>query len=167
MPMCPNIDVSASVLRRLETLGGPLFTPSEVIERLLDQVASGDLSDGVSELGGPSHEVSRARPPRSRGVDLLISGHRITAVTVPDMYLQVLQWLVDGKRMDKVQSSIPFRTSKQRFLIAKSPRHPSGKDFVSEVQYKGYYMEAHKNYENALSGLKQFLEPHGYSVDYA
>ena len=83
------------------------------------------------------------------------------------MYRQVLQWLVDGKRLEKVQASIPFRTSKQRYLIAKSPKHPSGNDFVSEVKYKGYYMEAHKNYENALSGLKQFLEPHGYSVSYA
>ena len=82
------------------------------------------------------------------------------------MYLQVLQWLVDGKRMDKVEDSIPFRTSKQRYLIAKSPKHPSGKDFVSEVKYKGYYMEAHKNYENALSGLQQFLGPKGYFVSY-
>lgn len=164
--MCPNIDVSAAVLRRLETLGGPLFSPSEVIERLLDQVASSGLDESESGPGEPSPEVLRSRPPRSRGVDLLINGHRITAVTVPDMYLQVLQWLVDGKRIDKVQGSIPFRTSKQRYLIAKSPKHPSGKDFVSEVKYKGYYMEAHKNYENALSGLKQFLEPHGYSVSY-
>lgn len=164
--MCPNIDVSDAVLSRLETLGGPLFSPSEVIERLLDQVAGSSVNQSDVGPGEPSHDVLRSRPPRSRGVDLLISGHRITAVTVPDMYLQVLQWLVDGKRMDKVQSSIPFRTSKQRYLIAKSPKHPSGNDFVSEVKYKGYYMEAHKNYENALSGLKQFLEPHGYSVSY-
>jgi hypothetical protein len=164
--MCPNIDVSDAVLRRLETLGGPLFSPSEVIERLLDQVASSGLDQSDPAPEEPSHEAPTSRPPRSRGADLLISGHRITAVTVPDMYLQVLQWLVDGKRMDKVQSSIPFRTSKQRYLIAKSPKHPSGNSFVSEVKYKGYYMEAHKNYENALSGLKQFLEPHGYSVSY-
>ena len=165
--MCPNIDVSATVLRRLETLGGPLFSPSEVIERLLDQVAaSGASTDGSTMTVQPTGTL-RQRPPRSRGVDLLIDGHRISAVSVPDMYRQVLQWLVDGKRLEKVQASIPFRTSKQRYLIAKSPKHPSGNDFVSEVKYKGYYMEAHKNYENALSGLKQFLEPHGYSVSYA
>ena len=164
--MCPTIDVSGSVLRRLEALGGPLFSASEVIERLLDQVADGTGENGAIEPARPVAEVLRSRPPRSRGVDLLIDDHRISAVTVPDMYLQVLQWLVDGKRLEKLQASIPFRTSKRRYLIAKSPKHPSGNDFVSEVEYKGYFMEAHKNYENALSGLKQFLEPHGYSVRY-
>ena len=164
--MCPNIDVSPAVLSRLETLGGPLFSPSEVIERLLDQVAGGVTAESHLVPVEPSAAETRSRPPRSRGVELVISGHRISAVTVPDMYLQVLQWLVDGKRIDKVQGSVPFRTSKRRYLIAKSPKHPSGNDFVSEVKYKGYYMEAHKNYENALSGLKQFLEPHGYSVSY-
>lgn len=168
--MCPNIDVSADVFRRLEALGGRLFTPSEVIGRLLEQVEGSDAAK-VAEVPLksplPPTVVQRARPPRTRGVELLISGHRISAVTVPDMYLQVLQWLVDGKRIEKVQASIPFRTSKQRFLIAKTPKHPSGNDFVSEVTYKGYYMEAHKNYENALSGLRLFLEPYGYSVGYA
>lgn len=165
--MCPNIDVSAAVLRRLETLGGPLFRPSEVIERLLDQVAG--RASVLGETGGtqPLADTARPRVPRSRGVDLSIDSHRISAVSVPDMYVQVLKWLVDGKHLEKVQGSIPFRTSKQRYLIAKSPKHPSGNDFVSEVKYKGYYMEAHKNYENALSGLKQFLEPHGYKVSYA
>lgn len=164
--MCPTIELSAAVLRRLETLGGPLFTPSEVIERLLDQVAESATASSAA-VPVQTAESSRSRAPRSRGVDLLIDGHRMSAVSVPDMYLQVLRWLVDGKRLEKVQASIPFRTSKQRYLIAKSPKHPSGNDFVSEVKYKGYYMEAHKNYENALSGLKQFLEPHGYSVRYA
>lgn len=165
--MCPNIDVSAAVLRRLETLGGPLFSPSEVIERLLDQAVGSPPAIGDTQAIKPVAEVVRSRAPRSRGVDLLIDGHRISAVSVPDMYVQVLQWLVDGKHLGKVQGSIPFRTSKQRYLIAKSPKHPSGNDFVSEVKHKGLYMEAHKNYENALSGLKQFLEPHGYSVSYA
>src|SRR5690606_39663509 len=134
--MSPNIEVSAAVFRRLEVLGGPLFTPSEVVERLVAQVADSGLVSGPGELKA-STAIGRPRPPRSRGVDLMIDDHRITAVSVPDMYLQVLQWLVDGKRMDKVQGSIPFRTSKQRYLIAKSPKHPSGKDFVSEVKYKG------------------------------
>ena len=162
--MCPNIDISTAALRRLEALGGPLFTPSEVIERLLDQVEGSTLPAG--EAVHPAISV-RDRTPRSRGVDLLISGHRISAVSVPDMYLQVLKWLIDGRRLEKVQGSIPFRTSKQRFLIAKSAKHPTGNKFVSPVEYKGYFMEAHKNYENALSGLKQFLGTHGYDVTYA
>jgi hypothetical protein len=96
----------------------------------------------------------------------MIDDHLISAVTVPDMYLQVLQWLVDGKRIEVLESSIPFRTSSQRFLISKSSKHPNGKHFVKEVKHKDYYMEAHKNYENALSGLKQFLEPRGFRVRY-
>ena len=161
--MCPNIDVSAAALRRLEALGGRLFSPSEVIERLLDQVEGSTVPAPDVFVPSPS---GRDRAPRSRGVDLMISGHRISAVSVPDMYLQVLKWLIEGKRLEKVQDSIPFRTSKQRYLIAKSDKHPTGNKFVSSVEYKGYFMEAHKNYENALSGLQQFLGPHGYEVTY-
>jgi len=82
------------------------------------------------------------------------------------MYKQVLEWLISGKHMDRLDSSIPYKTSNQRFLIAKKPKHPSGNDFVSPVAHGGYFMEAHKNYENALSGLQQFLGPRGIRAEY-
>jgi hypothetical protein len=163
--MSPKIDVSETVFRRLEALGGPLFEPAEVIERLLNQI-EGMTSGAAPKVGASAPLGGSKRPPRSRGVELRLDGERISAVSVPDMYMQVLQWLVDGKRIEKVRTSIPFRTSQQRYLISTSPTHPKGNEFVKPIKYKGYYMEAHKNYENALSGLKQFLEPHGYSVTY-
>ena len=88
------------------------------------------------------------------------------AVSVRDLYNQVLGWLVDEKMIAKVESSLPHRTSKQRYLISKKPIHPNGNPFVVPVEYKGYFMEAHKNYENAMAGLKQLGKLGGFKVEY-
>jgi hypothetical protein len=163
----PTIDVPSDLLRRLQDLGGKLFTPAEVIERLLAQLPPDDSSAAAKRpTSPPPGPGSRMRVPRSRGVELTLNGDRISAVTVPDMYKQVLAWLIAKKHMEHLEPSIPYRTSNQRYLIAKKPKHPNGNEFVSPVGHGGYFMEAHKNYENALHGLQQFLGPRGIKVEY-
>lgn len=171
--MAPTIEVSSALLDRLESLAGPLFSPSDVIERLINQ-AQPNLDPGnfVASIGAPgrTHDMDGSgqppRAPRSRGAEIEINGQRMTAVSVPDMYLQVLKLLVDEKHIEKLDPRIPFKTSNQRYLIAKSPVHPNSNQFVKPVEYRGYFMEAHKNYENAMSGLSRFLRSVGIKIRY-
>lgn len=162
--MSPTIEVSRSIYDRLGELAGQLFTREEVLERLL----SAHLSQAAGRLepGSASAGSRRIRVPRERGVEVTLAGQRISAVSVRDLYAQALRVLVDGGYISKIEKSIPFRTSAQRFLIAKRPTHPNANDFVVPVPYKGYFMEAHKNYENALSGLSQLCKVAGAALEY-
>ena len=59
-----------------------------------------------------------------------------------------------------------MRTSGERFLIALKPVHPSGKPFVVQVEYRGFYMEAHKDYKNAIAHLRILCNRLGLSLNY-
>jgi hypothetical protein len=161
-----NIEVSETAYARLLELGGGLFSLSEVVDRLL---ARGPL---------PTIQVTTARPPsahdpatgqlhrspRERGISIMFGDLRIDAVSVRDLFDKVLRWLVDEGGIKRVDAVLPLRTSNKRYLLARKPVHPGGNDFVVPVTYKGYSMEAHKNYENALSGLRQVAKLGGFSL---
>ena len=150
--MPPVIEVSQSVYDQLKKLSGPLFSVSEVIDRLLNP--PDDRAPNPTE-NNPDAAPPTSRVARERGATLVFGKHVVQAISVRDMYLQILQHLVHTGLMSKLGSKIPYRTSSQRYLLAKEPIHPNGNSFVAAVGYKGYYMEAHKNYQNALSGLQQ------------
>ena len=50
-----------------------------------------------------------------------------------------------------------FGTSRQRYLIAKRPVHPTGNSFVVPVECGGFFMEAHKDYTNAKRHLAKLV----------
>ncbi|MCC7130161.1 MAG: hypothetical protein IT297_07150, partial [Anaerolineae bacterium] len=52
---------------------------------------------------------------------------------------------------------LPFATSAKRYLLASQPIHPTGEKFTLEVEYKGYYLEAHKERDIGLKHLQKLL----------
>ncbi len=95
-----------------------------------------------------------------------LGDHRINAISVRDLFEQVLKWIVDEGLDMKLEPLLPYRTSNQRYLIARKPKHPGGNPFVAPASYNGYHMEAHKNYENAIRQLKGLVAELGISFEY-
>ena len=104
--------------------------------------------------------------PRQRGVVVKLGEVTIRAISVSDLYTETLKYLHQKGFLDKVKQHIPLATSKQRYLIAESPVHPNGKEFVVPVEYKGYYMEAHKDYKNGIRHLCKMLDFCGVTLTY-
>lgn len=90
----------------------------------------------------------------------------IVAGTVGDLYYQALKYLYDNNYLSKIEDQIPFATSSKRFLIAKEPIHQRGNPFRCPIEYKGYFMETHKNYEQALKQLEVLVNECGLSIKY-
>jgi len=97
---------------------------------------------------------------------VVINGNTINAETVWDLYEQTLKLLSDRGYLDRLEPHIPFKTSAKRYLIAKEPKHPSGRDFVVPIQYRGFYMESHKDYKTAINHLGQLLSKCGLAIRY-
>lgn len=110
--------------------------------------------------------LTHQRDSKQRGAVVTINNITITASTVSDLYLQTLTYLFNSNLIDRVKSHIPYATSSVRFLISTDPHHQAGNEFRSPIEYNGYYMEAHKDYKNALSHLEKFLKTCGISMKY-
>lgn len=171
--MSKNIEVSDPLYERLQSLAGQLFTMDEVIEKLLRSAPCSSAVDSalVTSPSPSPHSSRRAdlnvlqrRAPRQRGITIEVSGHRIDANTIPDLYKQVLTLVLDKCDSQKLNSIVPYLTSPERFLIACEPRHPNSKKFFAPIQVGHYYMETHKNYETALKHLDKFLAKLGLDL---
>lgn len=163
------IRIPESTFQRLQKLAAPLVdTPASVIEKLLD------FYDTQEDKDLPEIEVSGAhlpddlsgRVPRQRGVTVQVDGQAIKAVSVPDLYDQILRFICDKGHIKKLKRHLPLATSSKRYLIATDPVHPNGKNFVLPVKYKGYCMEAHKDYKNGVNHLRKMLDLCGLSLSY-
>lgn len=165
--MSKVIRVPTSVYNRLQALAEPFVdTPGTVISRLLDD-HDGRGASSPSSPPSPLVADLDEREPRSRGVTVELDGQPIEAASVPDLYEQVLRFLVDEGVVGGLEGDLPIATSRKRYLLARSPVHPNGNDFVNPVAYQGYYMEAHKDYKNALRHLnKRVLAPLGIELEY-
>ena len=168
--MSKVIRIPDTIFKRLQKFAVPLEdTPADVIQKLLDFCESNpsfsklptaknvQLNENVL-IGG------NIRQPRQRGVVVRICWEddnlkEIRATSVSDLYLQVMKYLCDSQKkfMEELDSDIPYSTSSVRYLVAREPTHPTGKPFRQKVEYRGYFMEAHKDYKNALSHLRGFL----------
>lgn len=164
-----SIRVSGETMERLKACAQPFVDkgPEDVIRRLLKMYESsaGKASNSSENASGDGGRSTGSRVPRERGVRVRIFGREIQAVSVGDLYKQVLTLLVD-KHKPALQRIIPYKTSSQRFLIAMQPIHPSGNRFVVPVDHHGFYMEAHKDYANAIRHLQTFVERLGFKLEY-
>ena len=106
------------------------------------------------------------RDSKQKGAVVTIDDTTLTASSVSDLYLQTLKYLFDSNLIDHVKQNVPYATSSVRFLISTDPHHQSGNKFRLPIEYKGYYMEAHKDYKNALNHLEAFLKTSGISMKY-
>ena len=175
------IRIPESIFQKLQQLAMPLVdTPANVIARLLDfYEKKTNLSipepKGVSKESHIMQETSYSstslnklmyREPRQRGVVVKINGHLFKAVSVSDLYGQVLRFLHENGYLEKIKKHLPLFTSKARYLISTKPVHPKGNEFWEPVEYKGYYMEAHKDYKNGINHLQKLLDLCGLSLTY-
>ncbi|MCH8910945.1 MAG: hypothetical protein IH867_09415 [Chloroflexi bacterium] len=171
--MTPLLPVSEKTYRLLTELGQGLFNETEVMERLVSNAVVNqprtpelpskplqDIDDPVLRTQSsiqPPNQGLPGRFPRQRGIEIAIGTHRIFGGSVSDLFEQVLRHLVDSGLMSEILPHIPFGISSKRFLISRTPTHPAGHDFFVPVNYGGYYMEAHRSYKNAISGLNKLL----------
>jgi len=171
--MTPLLPVSEKTYRSLTELGQGLFNETEVLDRLVSNAVAkqpltpespaasiSDVPDPVQKPSSPVQSQNQGLPgrfPRQRGIAIAIGTHRIFGESVSDLYEQVLRHLVDSKLISELMPHIPFGISSRRYLISRTPKHPAGHDFVIPVNYGGFYMEAHKSYQNAISGLNKML----------
>ncbi|MDL1969821.1 MAG: hypothetical protein LWW94_02390 [Candidatus Desulfofervidaceae bacterium] len=176
------IRISESIFQRLQKLAVPLVdTPASVIEKLLDYYDSHQNDAGVLPIKSDSNLDSKSpnllinsgfandlssRLPRQRGVVVEVEGRTFKAESVADLYSQILKFICDNGYIEKLKSHLPLRTSSKRYLISTKPIHPSGREFWVPVEYKGYYMEAHKDYKNGVNHLREMLERCGLSLKY-
>jgi hypothetical protein len=95
-----------------------------------------------------------------------VAGKRIHAGTVGDLYEQVFRIILSNGKSEQLSALAPYRTSNQRYLFAREPKHPNGRDFFVDVKVGPYHIEAHKNYEQAIKQLAQLLRKLGIPFEY-
>jgi hypothetical protein len=173
-----EVTLSDDLFVRLQKLAVPLVDkPADVIERLVrhyektgSEISKVDERVGASTGSKPSSLVREAkiagRIPRERGVTIEIDGHVIRAISVKEMYQETLKYLLDKGYSKRIKDLVPYSTSGVRYLIADSPVHPKGNDFVAPVKCGAYFMEAHKNYDAAVKQLSRFIVKMGLKLKY-
>ncbi len=93
-----------------------------------------------------------------RGIDVQVGDCQFHAPSVPELCKGVLAYLVKGGHLDRLPlGTLPFATSKKRYLIARRQNHPHGERFSAPVTVGGYFMEADHSYQDACSHLEKFL----------
>jgi hypothetical protein len=167
-----------TLFARLQKFAVPLVdTPADVIERLLTHYEKTkpeksrpdggiETSTGAKESLFLREARITERAPRERGVTIEIDGHVIRAISVKELYKEVLKYLLDSGHSKRLRELVPFSTSSLRYLIADKPIHPNEKEFVVPVKHGGYYMEAHKDYKNGIKHLSQFVTKVGLKLKY-
>jgi hypothetical protein len=171
-----KIAIPEDLYARLEALARPFEDrePADVIRRLIDSQASNQNSSSsfppspsslASTRDAPASQVN-GRVPRERGATVKLNGHVLHADSVRDLYEQTLHYLSSNAAWDRVVQLAPIKTSSRRYLISKDPTHPNGNPFVIPVHHRGLYMEAHKNYQTAISQLSRLLAKCGIEFTY-
>ncbi len=173
-----QIHIAKPVFERLQSLAIPLVdTPETVIERLISYYEATGGSNNPSKPNSSKQGGSRSQAPvfqndpsarnsRERGVIVKIGNQTLKAHSVSDLYEKVLISLHESGSIERLRSKIPFATSRVRYLVASKPTHPNAKPFVVPVAYRGIYMEAHKDYKNAVNHLRKWLECGGITLTY-
>jgi hypothetical protein len=154
----PDVELLANFIRQTE-LKSPMDGSSFVNSR--SQVPG---KEDVPKLGHSTEGSVSHRESREKGVVVKLDNLVIKAKSVSDMYLQALRHLVDSGLIKKI--ALPYATSGKRYLLSQNSEHPAGNPFVVPIEYKGYCMEAHKDYKNALSHLKNMLDEVGILFEY-
>jgi hypothetical protein len=173
--MSTNIKISDEIFERLQKLAVPLVDTFEsVLERLINSYES-HQNEIISPLP-PSSIPDKAehkgldgllrRYPRQKGVTIKICDEVFEARSVPDLYGKVLDYLCQKAYIEKLKPHLPLATSRQRYLVSQNPVHPNGNKFFNLVEYKGYFMEAHKDYDTGIKDLCKVLDYCGLTLSY-
>lgn len=125
-----------------------------LLRKLLDEL---DIAFEVEK--GPAGEAAAPSADRHR---FRVGDRIVDATNIPALFTGVLRALVDQRLLD--DGALPAGKGKKRFLLAKQNTHPSGRPFFREIEYQGYFMEAHFAVLNGLRSLRWLLDELG--VDY-
>lgn len=112
---------------------------------------------------GPS-DTQGKKKGKQKGARISIDSRIIAADSVSDMYKQALEYLCESGLIDRIAPRLPYATGSKRYLLAREPRHCRGNSFIVPVEHSGYYMEAHKEYGQAIRELAKMLKPYGVVV---
>ena len=169
--MSKTIAVDDELYEQLAVLARPFLDkePADVIRRLVDKEvkrrnSAGDLAV-VSTASGRTEGVL-ARAPRERGAVVELDGNVIQADSVPDLCAKVMQFMHARGHWKKVLELAPYKTSPQRYLYSRTPKHPNGNDFFVGIKCRDVYVEAHKNYKTSIKQLARFAEKCGVTLTY-
>lgn len=166
--MTKTISITDDLYQQLASLARPFLDkePADVIRRLAQQATEEDEKNPREfvALDPPSDLVRRA--PRERGAVVDLDGATIRADTVPDLCAQVMEYMFQKGHWDKVMRLAPYKTSAQRYLFSKTPKHPNGNEFFVPIQCRGLYVETHKNYKTSVTQLARFTSKCGVSLTY-
>lgn len=103
--------------------------------------------------------------PERKIIKAKINGRSIEAKSIPELYKTVLVFLFDKGFLNDI--STPVSSGQTRYFLAKEPVHPSGKNFFKQVEYGGFYLEAHNNRPTGIRQIKTFVESLGVSFEIA
>jgi len=146
---------------KVEGMCGYRPDPQLLVDYLHTNFKTSQIRSTISRTPTTQTTVSKTeqntKESRKKGVVVIINEKQFKAQSVRNLYLQILEFMVNQGYTDRIQSSLPFATSSKRYLLSREPFHPKGNAFVVPVEYNGYYMEAHKSYENAISALERLF----------
>lgn len=168
--MAQTITIPDNLYVRLKSLARP-FVDKEAAD-VINWLVNNETEKSGGEASSPPESTRfnttaiSGRAPRERGATIDLDGTVINADSVPDLCIQVMEFLYSKGHWNKVLELAPYKTSSKRFLFSKTTVHPNGKDFFVPVKYRGLYIEAHKNYKTALDQLSKFLLKCGIKLTY-
>lgn len=117
-----------------------------------------DLESGDrSAEPGLTKPIRRSQPRKK--IQMNVGETEITAKNIPDLYLQVLRFLVENGSLENLE--LPISSGRKRNFLSRTPIHKDGSDFLAPVEFGGYYMESHSSRENGIRMLREFLETLG------
>jgi hypothetical protein len=160
------IAVSDQLYERLAKLARPFVDkePADVIAWLADLQQG--KSEQFSAKAAPSIADVSERAPRERGAIVDLDGTTVRADSVPDLCSKVMEYLHAQGHWSKVAGLAPYKTSAQRYLFSKIPKHPNGNDFFVPVKCREMYVEAHKNYKTSIEQLARLTAKCGVRFSY-
>ena len=85
--------------------------------------------------------------------DLFVQYGKLKAsgTSVKDLFRNAID-VIEGTDLE-LGAILPFASSAKRYVISKTPKHPTGDKFVSVLEHQGYFMEANKSLEAGVKGV--------------
>ena len=122
----------------------------EVINRLLSM-------SSVTSVSASNQNIIKKAGIFTTSIDgHIINGKNITAIAA-----EVLKYLVDNDLLKNIQ--FPWGVSNKRIILSNqpNPQHPSGRNFISPVEYKGYTLESNYNRISQIKNLQKLCKDIG------
>ena len=165
-----QISIPDQLFDQLSALARPFVDkePADVIRWLAEKELK-IPSNSESSRSEQTHSKTVAiegRLPRERGAVVKIDGTTLRADSVPDLIAKVTNHLYESGKWERVLELAPFKTSAQRYLYSKTPKHPNGNDFWVEIRNRELIFEGHKNYKTTIEQLSRLVSKCGMSLTY-